>query len=89
MAACLLANLIYELDILFLNPHQISTFTFRPLRGEAVSRLCSVQVNSEQVSLESFEEAGEGLTSAGGSFHHCGARTEKSGDFVVPPIAFF
>jgi len=41
-------------------------------RGKAGRRgwgLCRVQVNSEQVGLESLAEAGERLTSAGSSFH--------------------
>ena len=45
-----------------------------------------VLVNSEQVSLESLEKLVSDfafLTSAGSSFHHCGAKTEMSCDFVV------
>jgi len=49
----------------------------RGVRG--VKGLCRVQVNSEQVGLESLVEAGEGLCrpdiSRETSFHHCGART--------------
>jgi len=36
--------------------------------------LCRVQVNSEQVSLESLVEAGESLLWI--SFHQCGGKTE-------------
>jgi len=40
-------------------------------------------VNSEQVGLESLVEAGSAvLTSAGSSFHDCGAGTEKNWDLA-------
>jgi len=47
--------------------------------------------NSEQVGLESLAEAGDSavLTSAGSSFHHCGARTEKSWDSAEGCLAVF
>ena len=70
-------------------PHTISAYIKCQDVQHTISRTgwqCRLQVNSQlsQVSLESFAEAGErlcGPTSAGSSFHHCGAKTEKSFDF--------
>ena len=50
--------------------------------------LCRVQVNSGQVSYESFAEAGERLCgrSAGSSFHRRSPRTGKSWDSAGQPL---
>ena len=49
---------------------------------------CRVKVNSERVSLETPAEACEQLCGPdiGMEFVHCGAKTEKSCDFVVRPL---
>jgi len=56
-------------------------------RVRRLGGLCRVQVNSEQVGLESLAAAI--LTSAGSSFHHCGARTMKSWDLEELCLAVF
>ena len=46
-------------------------------------------MNSEQVSLESLRKLvsdSADLASAGNSFHHCGAKREKSCYFAVQPL---
>ncbi|KAK0146345.1 hypothetical protein N1851_014339 [Merluccius polli] len=48
--------------------------------------LSRVQVNSEQVGLESLVIDSAVLASAGRLFHHSGAKTEKSCDLAVRPL---